>query len=260
MTAVARQFSRAADYYRDHAVVQQRVAKDLLSGIESFESNLSILEIGCGTGFFTELLLRKFPEINMHALDVAPLMIDVAKNSLGPELASRVEWLEESTGNVGIKFDRIVSSSALHWIVPFSKAAMQLHNILKPGGEIEAAVMLRGTLEELHDIRETVAPRKRPAARLPNANLVREYFLSAGFDNFSIEEKDYIDLFPSAKEFLRSIHKMGLTGGAYSQGSGLLNRTELSRLMAEYQAKYRNFDGRTYATYRVGFVSATKPR
>jgi len=43
------------------------------------KKNASILELGCGPGNVTKYLLNKCPEYKIHATDIAPSMIDLAK-------------------------------------------------------------------------------------------------------------------------------------------------------------------------------------
>lgn len=43
--------------------------------------NAKILEIGCGPGNITKYLLSKRPDLNIHGIDIAPNMIELAKKN-----------------------------------------------------------------------------------------------------------------------------------------------------------------------------------
>ena len=73
----------------------------------------------------------------------------------------------------------------------------------------------------------------------------------------SLEETE-TDAYASAADFLRSIHVMGLTGGAVSRASTPLNRREINRLISDYDAHYRFQDGKVSATFEVGYIKAVK--
>ena len=75
--AIQRRFERAADAYDTFSVVQRAMADGLVEGIE--REPLSILELGCGTGYLTALLRRRFPEATIEAVDFAPSMIARAR-------------------------------------------------------------------------------------------------------------------------------------------------------------------------------------
>lgn len=79
-------FSRNAVNYDTYAVIQKKMAHQLLKTI-SFEhkdthDSINILDIGCGTGYFTEQLARCYPNANITAVDIAPGMIEYARKKL----------------------------------------------------------------------------------------------------------------------------------------------------------------------------------
>jgi len=75
--AIRRRFERAAVYYDIFSVVQRGMAERLVERIEREPS--SILDLGCGTGYLTLLLHRRFPQAQIDAVDFAPAMIEQAR-------------------------------------------------------------------------------------------------------------------------------------------------------------------------------------
>ena len=68
---IASCFSKAALTYDKHAVIQRRVAEALSVLIEKHKSLLDlpvtgICDLGCGTGFLTEYLCRRFSRARQH--------------------------------------------------------------------------------------------------------------------------------------------------------------------------------------------------
>lgn len=47
-----------------------------------FSKNKKLLEVGCGVGAQTEILLERFPHLEIHAVDISPEQIEVAKDRL----------------------------------------------------------------------------------------------------------------------------------------------------------------------------------
>ena len=77
-------------------------------------SEISIIDLGCGTGTVAKKISEKFPESRIYCLDIASNMIDIARNKLAGH--RDVEFLEcdFSTFKFDRKFDVVVSSLALH--------------------------------------------------------------------------------------------------------------------------------------------------
>ena len=77
-------FGRQAAKYDRYAAVQRRLADELVRTLEQHPKNFdSILEIGCGTGYFTHLLRRAFPKARITALDLTPAILQAARTRLG---------------------------------------------------------------------------------------------------------------------------------------------------------------------------------
>ena len=80
---VQKNFGQNAITYDEYAVVQKEMAKELFDKIKRKGCCFrNILEIGCGTGFLTELLAREYPNAQIIATDIAPEMIAIASNKL----------------------------------------------------------------------------------------------------------------------------------------------------------------------------------
>ena len=126
------------------------------------------------------------------------------------------------------------------------------------GGFFVASIMLRHTLEELHASRIRVAPHKKPLGQLPLFEDVLKIMTTCGWEILYDEPEKHKIVYPSAHDFLQSIHAQGSTGGSVSQSDDPLTRQELNRLIADYDTTHKNSDGTVYATYRIGFVTAKK--
>lgn len=96
-----------------------------------------VLEIGCGTGFFTKDCLPRLPAgVRMEAVDVSPAAIERA--NARPELAAcphltlKVENVE-SLSYRDCSFDAVIGSSILHHIC-LDRTLPELCRVLRPGG------------------------------------------------------------------------------------------------------------------------------
>lgn len=107
----------------------------------NFGAAKSLLEVGCGVGAQTEILLRRFPHLRVTAIDLNPAQLGAAQKNLQalPGVADRWE-LQQMSGSAMTFADASFDASFLCWIlehVPNPAAILaQLKRVLRPGGEV----------------------------------------------------------------------------------------------------------------------------
>ncbi len=253
---IEKRFSAAAETYDRHARPQLALAQSVASILPEIYPE-QILELGSGTGQLTRLLAERFPEVPIDAVDVAEKMVghSRAKFSHFPQ----INWIlgDAQTYWGGNRYPLIVSSSALHWVSNLRETCANIFQCLEPGGTFALGMMLRGTLKELHELRKGIAPEKTPELTLPTYAEISEALETAGF---RIERKKHSEeqiLYAGAKAFLKAIHEQGVTGGKVSAGNAPLTRTELGRLVTDYQENFTS-NGGVYATYETATFLLSK--
>jgi ubiquinone/menaquinone biosynthesis C-methylase UbiE len=96
---------------------------------------MRVLEIGCGTGYFTKELAKT--QSSVVSIDISPDLIEIAKNETKEytnieysiQNAEEMEFIEES-------FDSIIGSSVLHHL-DINKALSEIYKVLKKEGSIK---------------------------------------------------------------------------------------------------------------------------
>ncbi len=256
-SSVSARFAAAAQSYHNESNVQRAVAEKVAASIPAREEIESILEIGCGTGFLTELLSRRFPGALIDAVDIARPMIDLARERIGE--CGRIRWhvADARQFRPDKDFPLIISSSALHWMTPISETVKRLAGMLEPGGNLVSALMVNGTLEELHAARTCLFPAKTAPVCMPDAEEVLEALAVAGLHIEHSSQEVHQERYDSARSFLQSLNRQGVTG-APNIGCKLLNRTELRKLTGYYDRRFSTPAGGIFATYRVLYVTAKK--
>ncbi len=254
--SIARHFSKGSEVYEQEASLQREIAHEVLRRIEVAGQPKRILDLGCGTGFLTSLLLQTFPNAQVDAIDISREMLRKARLFV---TGSRVKWIAGDAINYEFDapYDLIASSSAIQWIYPQDKLFEHIFGVMNPGGGFFFSLMLRGTFWELHGLRQQVAPNKPIRAELATAHDIAQYLKAAGLAVHEITEKVYRKEYSSAADFLWRIKEQGFTGGDISTAHQVLTRGELRALTQRYQAAYKSGHG-VYATYCVGFFEARK--
>jgi 2-polyprenyl-3-methyl-5-hydroxy-6-metoxy-1,4-benzoquinol methylase len=95
------------------------------------QPGMCVLELGCGTGLFTEMFAQ--PEVELVAVDISPDLIDRARaRGLPTDQVQFILSRFEDCNLVG-PFDAVVGSSALHHL-EVGRAVTKVHALLKQGG------------------------------------------------------------------------------------------------------------------------------
>ncbi len=248
-------FSAAAETYDDYAAVQREAAEYVCRQCVDWAQPTRILEIGCGTGLLTAGLHRAFPAAQIDAVDVAPGMIEAARRRLAD--ADAIHWIVGDVVTAALResYDLVCSSSALHWIRPLERVGQLLADRLTPGGVFAAAVMLQGTLGELHQVRLEVAPDKPVFERLPSVDSFRHLLQQQSLTRLHDQQQQMVVHHDSVERLLRQLRDQGLTGGHFSRSAVPLNRGELARLRKRYQERYATTAGQIPSSYEVGYFT-----
>ena len=102
--------------------------------IGQLREGVEALEIGCGTGIFTEKVAAS--GCHVTAVDLSPDLLAVARaRNLPPDQVEFVENRFESYSAEGRPFDVVYGSSVLHHLVA-EEAFPHIHRLLKPGGRM----------------------------------------------------------------------------------------------------------------------------
>ena len=107
------------------------------------EQALRALDLGVGTGVFSQQFMERYVNSEMLAIDGASSMLDLARSRLR-EFSHRVEWVVSDFRAIPTKllmpdtFDVVISSYALHHLNAQEKLAVlrSIVRAIKPGGWI----------------------------------------------------------------------------------------------------------------------------
>src|SRR5438874_9524440 len=98
-----------------------------------FRPGMSVLELGCGTGYFTRELARSGADV--VAIDVSPELLEIAKaNCSAPNVRYEIQNACELSCPDAV-FDSVVGSSVLHHL-EIEEAIREIYRVLKPSGTI----------------------------------------------------------------------------------------------------------------------------
>lgn len=112
-----------ANLYHKHSLVQWEVALGITEFLPIQETE-HLLDIGCGDGKITAYLASKVPQGSVLGVDVSEEMVAFASSSYPQSVFSNLLFQQMDAAHLCFSesFDRIVSFSALHWVVEQERA------------------------------------------------------------------------------------------------------------------------------------------
>ena len=252
-------FDRASATYEAAAVLQARVADELVSRLEPFNfAPKVVLDLGAGTGRMTAQLKRRYRRSLVIALDLAPGMLHEARR--------HQQWLRRFERVCGdamrlpfadASVDVVISSLMLQWCDPPDAAFAEIRRVLKPDGFIAFTTLGPDTLVEL---RSAWAEADGDAGGYNHVNHftdmhdVGDALMRAGLSE-PVLDVDRIQLtYPDALSLMRDLKAIGAHNVTAGRPRGLLGRARLQRMQQAYEAYRRN--GKLPATYEVVYAVA----
>ncbi len=139
-TRIATSFGKNAKQYDTYAGLQARVAAELASHMPRREK-IRVLEIGCGTGLFTEHLLGLYSNSELFITDLSEEMLEICKARIGPHpdttyLQCDGERILENDILAKQSFDIIATSMTIQWFLNPPQSLSLLREMLNPGGSL----------------------------------------------------------------------------------------------------------------------------
>ena len=220
--SIKKQFSKYANQYNKHNIIQQIAAKSIVRDIRNQPKR--ILELGCGSG-------QIYKHINWHidfykAIDFSNEMCE-----LHPK-ASNVKVECHDFDNISFhnsikdeEYDLVISSSALQWSKNLPKIIKRLSTVTKT---INAALFTSNTFKTIQDITNTKSP------------ILSEEEIRSAFNIYydcEFEVYKYNLEFDNKKELFDYIKKSGVSGSGNK-----LSYKDSKALLKEYSLNYLEFE------------------
>lgn len=151
-------FSKAAESYdaavRHNITGSERLVMSLPEG-----EYARVLDVGCGTGFSSAAMIRRFDVSMLVGVDPAEGMLEVFTQKLGEFTDVRVELRAEDVMAMDVEdgsFDAVISAMALHWFPDKPGAIVRMARALRPGGVMGILTAGRGGEDPWRELLEGI--------------------------------------------------------------------------------------------------------
>ncbi|CAI6087667.1 malonyl-ACP O-methyltransferase BioC [Cohnella sp. JJ-181] len=270
-TAIQRQFNRSAEgSYDVHANVQRTMAAQVVKSLIDWFSKrnvdgLEMLEVGCGTGTLTEMLVRHWPRANISALDIAPAMIKAAEKRVNSIQSADLRFVHADVERWAVEapsdsFDLIVSSACFQWLSQPKQTLGHLRRILLPGGLLVFTTFGPATFRELHQAFNEVyfangmEPQRHGLSFLSPFQW-KNILMEAGFSHIQCQQATQKETYDTPRAFLQSVKAMGASTSEAVKIGGLSSRRLFTDMYKEYEEKH-SIQGGVTATYELLLIEA----
>ena len=112
-----------------------------------------ILELGAGSGLFTALIRRAFPNAHIHLIDFSEPMLVLARQRMGEDPQLTWQSADYLTADFPTGLDAVVTSLSVHHLEDDGKRALfrRIHAALRPGGVFVNAEQVLGPTPQLEE-------------------------------------------------------------------------------------------------------------
>lgn len=142
---IAQNFGQASRSYDISARLQRYSGKQLMPWLPN-RNDLTVVDLGCGTGFFTNILADKYEQV--LGLDISQQMLSYSQMKRNRD----IKWVAADAYHLPLQdnsVDLIYSNLMIQWCLPISGVINEILRVLKPGGLFIFSSLVDGTLYEL---------------------------------------------------------------------------------------------------------------
>lgn len=208
--SIAQSFDQLAANFEANALLQQEVASRLFERLELMNvSPKNVLDAGCGTGYCSRILKKRYPKSKITAIDLSLGMIEQAKslNGFFSKVDYQVADIEQLPFDTN-SFDVVFSNMAVHWLKDQKKLFVELNRVLKPGGLLIFSTLGPDTLIELSETWQQIDDNTR-LWNFYDMHIIGDHVYNASFDN-TVIDRDVITLtYKTFKGLINDLKSVG---------------------------------------------------
>lgn len=245
-SAIAEAFGKAATTYDKHAEFQRDVGHRLLDKLPRDLSGLKLLDLGCGTGYFSEQMVKRGAEVVCADLSVG--MLESAKQRCGASVSLYQQADAEQLPFEDGCFDIVFSSLALQWCDDLSSPLKEMKRVVAVGGRVIFSTLLDGSLFELEKSWSKIDAHQH-VNHFITINQVKIALAQSSCTAHQLDLPTITVWYDTAFELMRDLKGIG-ANHVSGRSQGLTSRRMLQLVEREYR-EFKNHQGFLPATYQV---------
>lgn len=251
-----RKFSKACRTYDDASCIQKQVAKllveELMHTIALDVKDLSILDVGAGTGYTTKLLNQRMQQncigaslnsVKYTLNDISHNMLSAAKHQLKQSGIINLSFQAGDMEEIEFDYhDIIVSNFALQWASCLKSVIDKLYN----SADILAfSCLLDGTFDEWYKLCAKFDSKTEGGnlngIQYPKQKELADFVKRKKYSSFSYRVEEFEIPFDCIKSFLTYLSNIGASYNTYKLDLGDLRHLIKTMQFQPFSAKYKVF-------------------
>lgn len=245
---IAKSFGSASSSYDTSARLQRYCGKHLMPWLPN-RNDLTALDLGAGTGFFTELLASRYQQV--VGLDISKKMLNYAKENRN----STIYWLEADAYKIPLQdksVDLVYSNLMIQWCDPLDLVLNEVMRVLKPGGLFVFSTLIDGTLFELKSAWAQVDEDQHVIDFKPECD-IRPLLNGPDRKLLDAKQQDIVLEYENVLHLAHELKSLGANHVPKKQAKGLAGKDKWQKMTKSYQnfiepsgiypATYKSFSG-----------------
>lgn len=255
---ISKAFNQHAADYELAAKVQQEIGERLLERLLYLKMvPQRILDLGCGTGYFSRELAKMYPQAQIVGLDVALNMLAQARKKHSwrrkwPLVAADMQQLPFADG----AFDLVFANQVLHWSESLSTVFRELNRVMRAQGCLMFTTLGPDTFKELKEAWST-ADTHAHVNEFPDMHDVGDCLMGEHFLEPVVDMELLSMHYGSLAQLVRSLKNQGVKNINAQRNHGLTGKASWKTFEQNYTALQTN-NGKYPLTYEVVYGHAWK--
>ena len=256
---IATSFSKSAQDYAEHAVLQRTVAERLLERLELVTiSPKMIIDAGSGPGDAARQLAKRYKGAQVLQLDLSVAMLSQSR-SQDSRFFSKQQYICGDAENLPLvknSAELVFSSLMLQWCNNLDMAFTQIKGTLKKQGLFLFATLGPDTLKELRSSWAEVDDDVHVNTFI-DMHDVGDALLRAGFVEPVMDVEHITLTYEDCFSLMKDLKTLGASNADDERSKGLTGKNKIKSLESAYE-KYRT-EGRLPVTYEIVYGHAWTP-
>lgn len=259
-TKIKRSFNKAADNYNTNSVLQQEIGSRLVERLEFFTINpKNLLDLGSGTGYITNKLLKLYPNTNIFNLDFAQNMLNIAKTNNTKLINTNficgdINKLPVASNSIDIIF----SNFTMQWCDNIAKLFRECYRVLKADGLLIFSIPGPNSLYELKEAMNAVDPEHDHVNNFIDMHNIGDILVQNKFAHPVMDNDHFTLTYSNVINILKELKAIGAnTKLSVNYRKTLFGKYKFNQLCHAYE-NFKQSDNKYPLTYEVIYGHAFK--
>jgi malonyl-CoA O-methyltransferase len=250
---IEKSFSSAAKNYDSLAVFQHQVGRQLMNYLQA-NSARRVLDLGAGTGYFSESLRAHYSAADIVELDISPRMLASCQERAVSDFQVQADI--EALPFEQSSFDIVFSNLSIQWCHDLDNVFKGLADILVDGGTAVLTTLVDGSLFELKQAWSNVDDAVHVNI-FDNELKIKTSCEQSGLKLQHWLVEDDVQTFLTLQDLIQSVKNIGAHNMHPNRPKGLMGKNKYRQFVNAYSA-LQTSKGELPLTYRVLYMVLKK--